>query len=94
MPRVFLAKIKSGPSPDFYTWTIVAVLQMEIDRWLASLWLLSRVKMRSIRLRSFSCPRTSDSKRTLPDFSHFALMRAITEEIVTILALVPYFTDK
>lgn len=94
MPRVFLAKIKSGPSPGFYTWTIVAVLLMEIDRWLAGLWLLSHVKMKNIRHRSFSCPRTSDNKCALPNFSHSALMTVITEETVTVLALFPYFTDK
>lgn len=84
MPRVLLAKIKSGPSPDFYTWTAVAVLRKEIDGWLASLCLLSGVKIKKVKKkkknvthRSFSRPKTSDDKPALPNFSHFAFMRVI-----------------
>lgn len=76
---MFLAKIKPGPSPDFYTWKTVAALQMEIDYWLAGLWLLSSVKIKNIRHRSFSCPKTSDIKLALLNFLHSAIMSYLLE---------------
>lgn len=79
LPRVFLAKIKFGSSPDFYTWTTVAAVQMEIDCWLAGLWLLTSVKIKNIMHRSFSCPKTSDNKLALPNFSHSAIMKVISD---------------
>lgn len=60
---------------------------MEIDHWLAGLWLLSSVKIKNIRHRSLSRPKTSDNKLALPNFSH-CVMTVTTEETVQFW---PYF---